>query len=97
MTLHDELSSQVRLAILQACEAMPARALHEYVLLERIAALGLGTTTDTLHIELAWLRNEARLLTLDEVAFATVARLTPRGVEVALGRAICPGVARPRS
>lgn len=97
MTLQDQLSSQVRLAILQTLEAMPARALHEYVLLERIATLGLGTTTDTLHIELAWLAQDARLVTLDDVAGALIPRLTARGIEVATGRALCPGVARLRT
>lgn len=95
MTFTDQLRGQIRLAILEILEVANGYALHEYLIIERIRALGLGTTRDTLRTELAWLE-ETGLLEVQEVEAAVVPRLSERGLDVVRGYAQVPGVARPR-
>lgn len=85
----------MRLAILEALSVAGAYRLHEYLLLERVRALGLGTTRDALRGELAWLAEQG-LMTQDAIEGAIIATLTDRGLDVAQGLAVVPGVARPR-
>jgi DNA-binding GntR family transcriptional regulator len=95
MTFTDQLREQIRLAVLQCLEAASAYTLHEYLILERIRALGLGTTRDALRAEFAWLE-ETGLLTIEPVESAVIATLTARGADAARDYAHVPGVARPR-
>lgn len=94
-TLADQIAEQIRLAILQTLEVSPDYTLHEYLLLERVRALGLGTTRDALRAELAWLR-DAGLVRIAGMDGADIPRLTDRGSDAAEGYAQVPGVARPR-
>jgi hypothetical protein len=95
MTIADQLREQIRLAILQTLEAAPAYTLHEYLLLEQVRGLGLGTTRDALRTELAWLE-ETGLLEVQDLGAAVTAHLSDRGQDAAKGYAQIPGVARPR-
>jgi hypothetical protein len=95
MTYAEQIRSHLRLAILQTLEISPGYGVHEYLLLERIQSLGLGTTRDALLAELAWLK-ETGLITTEDFPEAQVAHLTGRGVDAARGLALVPGVARPR-
>lgn len=85
----------VRLAILETLGVAGAYRLHEYLLLERVRALGLGTTRDALRGELAWLAEQG-LINQDTIEGAAIAALTDRGLDVAEGLAVVPGVSRPR-
>ena len=95
MTYAEQLRAHLRLAVLQTLEVSPGYGVHEYLILDRIVALGLGTTRDALGAELAWLA-ETGLITTQPIEDALVAHLTRRGADVARGLAIVPGVVRPR-
>lgn len=54
-----------------------------------------GVSLDTVTADLAWL-SDAALLTYREVGGVHIATLTTRGLDVAKGLTVVPGVARPR-
>lgn len=95
-TLAEEMRAHLRLAVLQHLDAAPGYALHQYVLYERMAALGLGVTTDSLRTELDWLAEQG-LVRIEAIEGAYVPALTSRGQDVAAGRARVSGISRPRA
>jgi Fe2+ or Zn2+ uptake regulation protein len=95
-SLAERLREQCRLVVLQTLSACGDYRLHEYLLLERVRDLGLGTTRDQLRAALAWLAEQG-LVSLETIEEAAVPRLTARGQDVAEGLATVPGVARPRA
>jgi len=95
MTYAEQVRSHIRLAILQTLQVSPGYGVHEYLLLERVQSLGLGTSRDALRVEIGWL-SDAGLITTEPLEDALVARLTDRGIDAAAGQALIPGVARPR-
>lgn len=84
-----------RLLILQVLEKDPDYRINEHVIRGALDLYGHGISLDALHGELAWL-DEQGLVTLATVGPVQVARLTARGEDAALGRAVIPGIARPR-
>jgi hypothetical protein len=56
--------------------------------------VGLTPTRDQIKTELAWLA-EQQLVTSEDHAGLVVATLTERGLDVAEGRTVVPGVQRP--
>ena len=95
-TLAERLREQLRLTVLQTLAACGDYRLHEYLLLERVRDLGLGTTRDQLRGAIVWL-GEQGLVQAEEIEGALVPRLSARGQDVAEGLATVPGVARPRA
>lgn len=95
MNFADHVAADARLCILQSLEADPGYDLNEHVLAAALQALGHGLSRDRLRGELAWLAEQG-LVTVTEVSGIHVARLTARGADAARGRALIPGVARPR-
>lgn len=94
-TAADLVREHVRLTILDALGVAPAYRLHEYLLLERVRALGLGTTRDALRGQLEWLAEQG-LIGREVIEDAFICTLTERGLDVAQGLAVVPGVSRPR-
>lgn len=88
------LSEDRRLVILRLLAAAPEYTANAFVLRPGLEAVGHAVSADQLSTELAWLSEQA-LVNLDAVAGVTVAHLTPRGADVASGRAAQPGVKRP--
>ncbi len=88
------LSEDRRLVILRLLSAAPQYSLNAFVLRPGLEAVGHSVSADQLATELAWLAEQG-LLGLSAVADVTVARLTPRGADVAAGRVVTPGVKRP--
>lgn len=95
MSFSEHFSEFLRLAILESLFKAAGYGLHEYLLLESVRALGLGTTRDRLRAELAWLAEQG-LIEHDALEVAWVVRLTNRGSDAAAGLAQVPGVARPK-
>lgn len=95
MSYADIIAEDARLGILQALEQDNDYAHNEYVLQDALGRLGHTMSRDRLRGHLAWLAEQA-LITTREVGGVTVAEITARGQDVALGRARVPGVARPR-
>lgn len=96
MSLQDQLREHLRLAIVETLYAAPGYALHEYLLLDRVRALGLGTSRDMLRGEIAWLKEQGLVSIPDTIEGAYVPRLEDRGADVAQDLARVPGIARAR-
>lgn len=98
---HDHKSFDVfqtedrRLVLLRALSAA-AQYRANALLLQRYAdAVGHVVSTDRIEQDLAWLA-EAGLLELERAQGITVATLLTRGLDVAQGRTVVPGVQTPR-
>ncbi len=88
------LAADRRLIILQALDEAAGYRLRETVLGSAVEALGAAASRDRLRADLVWLAEQG-LIELDQSADVWLARITARGLDVAQGRADCPGVARP--
>ena len=89
------LSEDRRLSLLIVLNDSPGYSANAYLLQSAIAGLfGHQASTDQVIGELSWL-SEAGLIDTRETGGVTLATLTARGVDVALGRATHPGVKRP--
>lgn len=84
-----------RLVILRYLSEDDDYSLNDSMLDKCLAGIGHGVSRDVLRSDLAWLAEQG-LVTADEVGAILVATLTARGDDVAKGRAVVPGVARPR-
>jgi Fe2+ or Zn2+ uptake regulation protein len=91
----DYLNEDQRLVLLRLLAEQIAYKSNSSVLTRAMDALGHSVSRDAIRTHLAWLA-EQRLVTLDElIPGLIVATLTERGHDVAAGRAVTPGVARP--
>ena len=95
MTFSDTLDEQRRLALLCLLEASAAYSANQHLLASALDGLGHRISADRLMADLARLAEQG-LAGLESLAGVGVATLTQRGLDVATGRARCPGVARPR-
>lgn len=83
-----------RLSILLVLKESGGYRCNEYLLRTALDALGHAVSGDRLMTDLAWL-NEQGLIALDTVGGVAVATLNSRGLDVACGRTVVPGVKRP--
>jgi len=84
-----------RLTILQLLKDDPDYKINAALLQELLSELGYGVSGVVLSADLAML-SELALISTTEIAGVTLAILRNRGVDVACGTAVVPGVARPR-
>ncbi len=84
-----------RLVILQLLKEDPDYKINDTLLQELLSDLGFGVSQAVLAGDLAVL-DELGLISTTELAGAVLAVLRNRGVDVACGTAVVPGVARPR-
>jgi len=84
-----------RLVILRILEEDEGYSLNESVIQSVLEALGHSVSRDRVRTDLQWLKEQG-LVTVAEVVSVLVATLTARGADAATGRAIVPGVKRPR-
>lgn len=91
----EHIAPHQRIAILRCLEAYPQYRANASVLRDSLVQFALPASRDMVHTEIAWL-DEQGLVTSETLSGGlVVATLTERGVDVALGRAIVPGVVRP--
>ena len=95
MSLKDLLASDRRLVILRFLHEDAGYALNTSVLQAALDSIGHAVSRDCVETDCAWLEEQG-LVTLERIESVTVVRLTPRGDDVATGRAYVPGVKRPR-
>lgn len=88
-------TENLRLVVVTALSQDAGYEHNETVLHSIVDQFGHNVSRDRLRTELAWLAEQG-LVSLREVAGYQVARLTGRGVDVAEGNVIVPGVQRPR-
>ena len=96
MSLADLEREHRRLVILRALADDPDYSINQYVLHGLLGEYGHSIATDVVAADLAWLEEQGLLTTDEAGARMIVAKATVRGVDVGLGRARHPGVARPR-
>ncbi len=94
MSYSQIVAENIRLTVLLSLEEDPGYSHNEQVLRMMLAAVGHDVSHDRLRAELCWLEEQG-LVRLSGVSGLTIAKLTNRGEDVALGRAHIPGVARP--
>ena len=88
-------AGHLRLGILRMLADLPGYRSNSSILRDALDGLGLPATRDRVQSELAWLA-EQELVTCEQMTPSlTVAVATQRGVDVARGIAVAPGVQRP--
>ncbi len=95
MEFAELLDADRRLVILRCLAEDPGYSLNESLLQSMLEALGHNVSRDRIRTDLAWL-SEQGLCIVGHVLSVQVARLTDRGIDVATGRTIVPGIKRPR-
>lgn len=94
MAYAEHFSKHLRIALLRVLNAAPSCRANSSILHSALPEVGLTPTRDQIKTELAWLA-EQQLLTADDHNGLVVATLTERGMDVAEGRTVVPGVQRP--
>lgn len=84
------------MAILRALAELPLFRANSSVLTSLLDQFGHAVSRDQVKTELRWLEEQG-LLAIDEVGSVLVATLNERGQDVAEGRAVVDGIARPRA
>lgn len=95
MNYAELIAADLRLVILQALEQDPDYSHNDSVINAVLGAVGHAISRDRVRTELHWLAEQG-LIRVTDMSGVLVAKLTGRGVDVALGYARVPGVARPR-
>ncbi len=88
------LAEHQRICLLRFLAEAPGMDLNESILQDGLTEFALDSSRDNLRTQLAWL-NEQQLITLESVGSTQIAKLTERGLDVANGKALVPGVKRP--
>lgn len=93
-TFAERVTEDRRLSELLVLEASPGYAANVYLVTNAIEGFGHQASHDVVAGDLDWLAEQG-LITKDAPGGVTIAKLTTRGADVALGRARCTGVKRP--
>lgn len=96
MAMQNIINEHQRLVVLRLLGEEPGFVLNESILQDGLNAYGLTISRDSLRTQLAWLAEQG-LLQLETVGPVQTARITGRGQDVAAGRALVPGIKRPRA
>ena len=88
-------NEQMRLTILQVLESDQDYSMNDTVIHRALDSIGYSVSHDKLKTELTWLQEQS-VLSLEQHASFTIVKLSPRGQDVALGRATIPGIPRPQ-
>ena len=96
MSFAEYLRKDVRLVALRVLSETPGFRANSSVLFNLLDQFGHAVTRDQMKTELRWLAEQG-LVEVDEAGSVLVAKLTERGQDVAEGRAVVDGVARPRA
>jgi len=94
MNFNELLTQDQRLVILRALAQDLGYSHNESIIHSIMERFGHKVSRDKVRTHLSWL-SEQGLVTLEEVVGYYVATITTRGVDVANGAAIVPGVKRP--
>lgn len=88
------MTESLRFAILQLLYSASAYTLNEFDLKSLLASRGQATSSDSLRVQLQWLRDQQLVHAQHESDFWTATLIT-RGGDVVNGLCTVPGVARP--
>jgi hypothetical protein len=90
------LAEDRRLALLRFLDAAPGYSANESLLHAALERIGHAVARDVVRSDAAWLAEQG-LVRTEAVGGITVVEITGRGQDVAAGRAVVPGVKRPRA
>ena len=90
----DHLTEDRRLVLLRLLAELPMYRANSSVLHMALERFGHATTRDLVKTDLAWLAEQG-LVKTEVMGPVLVATASERGLDVASGRAVVPGVARP--
>ena len=88
------MRGDIRLVVLRLLADMPAYRANSSILTISLDRFGHTASRDHIKTEIHWLAEQG-LLTVEDIGAVLVATITERGADVARGRALVPGVARP--
>ena len=94
MSLDAFLAEDRRLVVLRTLAEDSDYSVNSSILQVALERFGHNVGRATVHAIIGWLEEKA-LVTVDRVESVQVAKLTQRGLDVAKGREIEPGVKRP--
>ncbi len=94
MSYADHLAADRRLCILRALADVPEYEANSSVLQMALSDYAHNVSRDLVHTDIAWLVEQGLACSRD-IATVKVITLTQRGIDVAKGRAVIPGVKRP--
>jgi Fe2+ or Zn2+ uptake regulation protein len=96
-SFQDVQNANIRLVVLQMLQQDADYSVNENILRSALEPFGHRIGLDKLRTELGWLEEQG-LMEVERVASGKlwVAKLTNRGLDVAEGRSVAPGVERPR-
>lgn len=94
MDYTEHFSAHVRITILRLLAGQADYRLNSSLLADGCDAMGIAVTRDGIRTQLAWLAEQG-LLTNKDMDRLVIARLTERGLDVALGKTRVPGVKPP--
>lgn len=83
-----------RLVILRLLAETPGYNCNTSILQSALEDFGHSVSRDVVHTDVAWLAEQG-LVSIEAIATVDRVTLTNRGVDVAAGRAVVPGVRRP--
>lgn len=95
MSFADVMQEDRRLTILKGLEPAAGYRAAQFVLARWCEQFGHVVSQDRLRADLSWLAEQG-LIKLETPEGVFVATLTARGLDVATGRAVVPGVAKPQ-
>ncbi|MDR3055225.1 MAG: ArsR family transcriptional regulator [Zoogloeaceae bacterium] len=96
MMFKDYLRRDMRLVLLRTLAEMPGYKGNSSVLANLLTEFGHVVSRDQVKTELGWLEEQG-LVTIESIGSVRVATLSERGQDVADGRAVVDGVAKPRA
>lgn len=95
MSFHTALAEDRRLSLLLVLEQTPGYSTNAFLLRDAVDQIyGHSASLDQIKTDIAWLAEQG-LLESRTTGDVVLAKLTTRGVDVAAGRAVAPGVKKP--
>ena len=95
MSFADHLAEDRRLRILRLLAEAPGYEANQVLLSNALSMFGHMVSADVVATDCAWLAEQG-LVERQTMSGIEIVRITARGVDVAMGRAVVPGVQRPR-
>ena len=94
MTLEQRLAENRRCSIMRTLSEAATYQANESLLHVMVEEFGFSASRDQIRGDLAWLAEQG-LIVVKSIEDCMIARSTQRGLDVAAGRIVVPGVKRP--
>lgn len=95
MSFDQHVREHRRLVILRCLAEIASQRANTAVLADGCNHFGIASTRDDVRTDVAWLRDQGLVRTDELTSTVQLVIITERGVDVAEGRAVVPGVRRP--